>query len=161
MQDSGGPTYPGDTADAVQFLKLATEFRMAAKSLEQLGRPGQPMSRAPYRFAAIHAIELYLNALLRHAGLSVSQIRNMHHNLEARTTLAEDCGLRLRKRTLKHLSTITDSREYLVSRYDPEMIGTVSELNRLNASLDEVAQKVTDLVVASELNPERTKSISG
>ena len=37
---------------------------------------------------------------------------------------------------------MTESREYLISRYGPEMSGTLSESNRLMATLNEIAKKV-------------------
>ena len=55
-------------------------------------------------------------------------------------------GLSLRKRTAAHLAAIEGSREYLVTRYGPEMSGTSSQINRLTASLEEVAAKVTEII---------------
>ena len=55
-------------------------------------------------------------------------------------------GLKLRKRTAAHLIAMGESREYLVTRYGPEMTATVSQINRLVASLEEVAMKVTAIV---------------
>ena len=45
-----------------------------------------------------------------------------------------------------HLHAMTGNREYLVTRYGPEMTATVSQVNRLTATLDEVAKKVTAAV---------------
>jgi hypothetical protein len=53
-----------------------------------------------------------------------------------------DHGLILRKLTLAHLVRMTEDREYLVSRYGPELSGTLSESNRLMATLNEIAKKV-------------------
>ena len=48
----------------------------------------------------------------------------------------------LRKRTREHLHAMSLSREFLVTRYVPR--GTsLSEINRLQATLTEVAQKVS------------------
>jgi hypothetical protein len=104
------------------------------------------LSRAPCRLAAIQAIELYLNALLLHIGHEASAIRGMQHDLAKRTDHATAAGLKLRKRTAQHLAAMVGSREYLVTRYGPEMTGTVSQINRLIASLEEVATKVTEIV---------------
>jgi hypothetical protein len=41
---------------------------------------------------------------------------------------------------------VTRDREYLVSRYGPEDFATLSEINRLVATLDEVASKVAEVV---------------
>ncbi|MFT5331032.1 MAG: hypothetical protein ACI9KA_002130 [Parasphingorhabdus sp.] len=138
--------YPGEMATPVQLKALADEYLAAARLLQQLGRRGQPLSRAPFRLAAIHAIELYLNALLLNRGRTASQIRAMQHNLAMRAKEAEACGLRLRKRTIAHLENLGASQEYLVTRYGPEMTGTASQINRLNATLDEVAGKVSALL---------------
>jgi hypothetical protein len=138
--------YPGDSASAEQILGLAEEYRSAALLLMQLARRGDPLSRAPFRLNAIHAIELYLNALLLHLGHEPSRIRGMQHDLTARTALAISNGLKLRKRTEAHLSTMTGNREYVVSRYGPEMTATISQINRLTATLDEVASKTKTML---------------
>jgi hypothetical protein len=52
-------------------------------------------------------------------------------------------GLVLRKRTVAHLNKLTESREYLVTRYGPELSTSLSQINRLMATLEEVARKVT------------------
>ena len=125
-----------------EILRLAESYRLAALALAELGRRGDPMSRAPYRYAAVHAIELYLNALLLRAGHAPSRIRGLHHDFSARADLAITCGLLFRKRTAKHLKMIASTREYLVTRYGPELTSTLAQLNRLAATLDEVAVKV-------------------
>jgi hypothetical protein len=107
------------------------------------------LSRAPCRLTAIQSIELYLNALLLHVGHEPSRIRGMQHDLFARTDLAIASGLHLRKRTAAHLSMMTGNREYLVTRYGPEMTATSSQINRLTATLEEVANKVTSMMKAA------------
>ena len=64
-----------------------------------------------------------------------------------RAALANAGGLGLRRRTAKHLAAMTQGREYLVLRYDPGM-AELPPLNRLWASLDEIARKVTRAVAA-------------
>jgi len=127
---------------------LAEEYRKAAHLLLQLGRRGDPLSRAPCRLSAIHAIELYLNALLLFRGQETSRIRGLQHDLAARTQMAIANGLQLRKRTAEHLSAMAGNREYLVTRYGPEMTATISQINRLTATLDEVANKVSAMMAA-------------
>lgn len=114
--------------------------------LLQLARQGDPLSRAPFRLSAIHAIELYLNALLLAGGHDQVRIRGLRHDLAARIDLAVAGGLQLRKRTAAHLRTMTGNREYLVTRYGPEMTATISQVNRLTATLDELADKVAAIV---------------
>ena len=148
-QDTSAPShtpYPGDAASVEQMLLLANEYKESAQLLLPRGRHGVPQSRAPYRLVAIHAIELYLNALLLHAGTTPSAIRGLQHNLALRTDKAIERGLGLRARTAAHLRALTASREYLVSRYDAEMTSTSSQINRLTATLEEVAKKVRKFV---------------
>lgn len=147
MSDAGN-AYPGESATAEQILRLAEEYRKAAHLLLQLGRRGDPLSRAPCRLSAIHAIELYLNALLLFRGQETSRIRGLQHDLAARTQMAIANGLQLRKRTAEHLSAMAGNREYLVTRYGPEMTATISQINRLTATLDEVANKVSAMMAA-------------
>ena len=123
--------------------KLADEYRRAAEHLIALGRRGDPLSRAPYRFAAIHAIELYLSAFLLHSGHHPALIRGLQHNLARRAVLAVEGRLALRQRTVAHLHSVAENREYVTMRYGPEMTATVSQINRLSASLAEVAGKVS------------------
>lgn len=140
--------YPGETATPRQVLLLANEYRRAAEALMQIGRRREPLSRAPYRLVAIHAIELYLNALLLASGHPSARLRGLHHDLAARSDFALDFKLNLRKRTLAHLHRLSNNREYLVTRYDPEASAS-SQLNRLAATLTEVAEKVTKVIDAA------------
>ena len=135
--------YPGEQATPQQVLALADEYRLAANNLLPLGRPGKPLSRAPYRLAAFHAIELYLNAFLMRSGESSSSLRGMHHDLKQRRMLAVRAGLCLKKKTEAHLDAVSEAREYLVMRYGPEVSGNASHLNRVEATLNEVAEKVS------------------
>ena len=144
MSIEGQKIYPGDEATPQQVLQLADEYRRAAVALQTIGRRRKPLSRAPYRLAAIHAIELYLNALLMACGgYSSAKLRSLHHDLAQRRVLAARVGLQLRKRTADHLEALSKAREYLVMRYGPEMSAKVSQLNRLEATLDEIAEKVS------------------
>jgi hypothetical protein len=152
MTTSGN--YPGELASPRQVYELAEEYRKAAHHVLLLGRPRKPLTRAPFRLSAIHAIELYLSALLLQRGCAPEQIRGMQHDLMARAKLAVMEGLRLRKRTIDHLQSLSQNREYLVIRYAPELVGTTSQINQLTATLDEVAKKVEVLIS----NPLKTPS---
>jgi hypothetical protein len=144
-------TYPGALATPQQVHALAEEYRRASHALLQLGRPGKPLTRTPFRLTAIHAIELYLNAVLLQRGHAPNQIRKLQHDLWARTELAMTAGLHLRKRTMEHLQSLSRSREYLVTRYGPELAATTSQINRLTATLDEVGKKVAPLISCTEI----------
>ena len=150
--------YPGETAAPRQIADLADEYRRAADALLHTGRPGQPLSRAPYRLVAIHAIELYLNAFLLAAGHPSTKLRALHHDLAARTEFALSAKLPLRKRTVEHLRRLSKTREYLLTRYDPATVPG-SELNRLAATLTEVAEKVGGLIERSAES--NTKYLNG
>ena len=145
MSVEGDRFYPGEGATPEQILLLANEYRAAADALFATGRRGAPLSRAPYRLVAIQAIELYLNALLLGAGHSPRSVRGLQHNLAARTQLATGANLILRRRTLAHLNSLSHTREYLITRYDPAQ-SAASQLNRLAATLIEVSEKVNLLI---------------
>ena len=138
--------YPGDAATAEQLLQLATEYRTAAHTLRSQSKKGKPLSRAPCRLAAIHAIELYLNSLLLRKGMESAKVRSFKHGLVERGDLAAANGLHLKRKTCSHLEAMTGSREYLITRYGPEMTASMSEINRLMATLDEVGNKVSVIV---------------
>jgi hypothetical protein len=148
--------YPGELATAMQVHALAEQYRRASEVLLPLGRPGKPLTRAPFRLTAIHAVELYLSAFLLQRGLTPKRIRALQHNLGARAERAVSEGLQLRKRTLDHLSTLSANREYLVTRYGPELASTTSQLNRLTATLEEVAKKVS-----AALPPNKSLAVGG
>lgn len=148
MSAEGQKLYPGEAAGPSEVLALAHEYRRAAEALLPTGRRGSPLSRAPYRLIAIHAIELYLNAHLLAAGHSPAEVRRLQHDFASRTQRAIDTRLVLRLRTLTHLKRLSERREYLTTRYDCAPTET-SELNRLGASLAEVAEKVSAIVGAA------------
>lgn len=128
-------------ASPQQLRLLADEYRASAHHLLNLGRRRQPLSWAPCRLTAIHAVELYLSAFLIHRGHTSSDVRGLQHDLGARCDLAVAGGLKLRKLTAAHLHTLAGNKEYLVSRYAPDMAANVTQINRLMATLDEVGTK--------------------
>lgn len=135
-------SYPGDSATPQEFFRLAEEYRRAANTLIGIGRRKQPFSRAPYHLTAVHAIELYLNALLLFEGLKPLHLRALQHDLAARINHELAAGLRLRNRTAAHLADLSKRREYLISRYGTDQMNTVSRTNRLQATLEEIRSKV-------------------
>lgn len=144
-------SYPGAVATPSQVLSLAEEYRQAARALLPTGRRRQPLSWAPYRLVAIHSLELHLNALLLASGHPMAKVRGLQHDFATRTELALAAGLKLRKRTSLHLRGLSKTREYLITRYDPAL-SAASQLNRLAASLEEVAGKVTTLIKRREVS---------
>jgi hypothetical protein len=145
------PAYPGAHATAREIVLLADAYRAAAVSLQARERSGEALGRLPARLCAVHAIELYLNAYLLHAGMGPEAIRGCRHDLAERNRRAETLGLKLRRRTSEHLARMTAEREYLVLRYGPEMAGTVSECTRVKATMEEVARKVRPSILVQAL----------
>lgn len=133
--------YPGDTASVHDILELAGHYRTAALMLGERTPRGKALSHIPRRFLALHSIELYLNAFLLAKGLEPKTIRGLQHDIGERSSRAIGAGLILRKRTARHLETLSSNREYLVTRYGPEMTTTLSQVNRVMATLEELSQR--------------------
>ena len=142
MSTAPSNPYPGEDATPDQIRQLANAYQKAADHVRQLGRRGKPLTYAPFRMTAIHAIELYLNAWLRHRGVVHKRIRGLLHNMHEAADLAREHDLQLSKGTDRNLRQIGEHREYLVSRYAPEL-SAPSQINRLEATLKEVAEEVT------------------
>ncbi len=135
--------YPGDSASVGDILELAQQYKMAATVLGEHSPRGKQHN--PRRFLALHSIELHLNAFLLAKGLDSKAIRGLKHNIGERSRMAMDAGLILRRRTAEHLATLTSNREYLVIRYGPEMTATLTQVNRVMATLEELSKKVTKI----------------
>ncbi|OQW45318.1 MAG: hypothetical protein A4S16_13790 [Proteobacteria bacterium SG_bin6] len=151
--------YPGERATADQLLSLAAEYRRSAETLLPAGRNGVPLSWAPYRLVAIHAIELYLNAYLIAAGHPHAAVRGLRHDTASRAELAMLAKVDLRRRTVAHLRFLSANREYLVTRYDPAPSSTsISQLTRLRATLNEVAEKIDKLARKEKATPRQGRA---
>ncbi|WP_245300444.1 hypothetical protein [Rhizobium sp. YK2] len=138
-----GPAYPGKAADVRGILDLASRYRDAASTL---GKGVSKLNHIPQRLLALHSIELYLDALLLANGLEHETIGSFEHDFNERTRVAMDIGLVLRKRTAAHLATLSSSREYLAVSYGPETTATLSQMNRVMATLDELSLKVRKML---------------
>lgn len=132
------------------MLEFAKEYRRAAELPQVTGHRRKPLSRAPFRLLAIHAIELYLNALMLARGRAASEIRGLQHDMGARAGEAQKLGLGLKKNTVRHLRQLAASREYLCSRYAADT-RVLSQLNRLKATLTEVGDKVAAQMGSKQL----------
>lgn len=142
-------SYPGTDATALEIATLASDFRRSAEMLlERTGHRKLPLS-VPGRFCAVQSIELFLHAFLLVTGVAPEEIRGLHHDFSRKATLALQKGLVLRAKTVRHLSTMTASREYLVLRYGPEQVACVSEVTRVLATLRELSEKVMPVVRAA------------
>lgn len=144
MKDLVGTPYPGDEATAVDIGALAKAYHDSAIVLMSAARKGRPLTRAPAHWCALQAIELYLSMYLRRAGVENGDLRAHNHNLDSMCSDAEGQGLVLRERTRDHLRRTAEMREYLVSRYAPEQVGSLSEVTRLLATLEEIARKTAE-----------------
>lgn len=145
-RDATQHDYPGSAAGGWQILTLAHEYYASSVHLMIRCEGDWPQAMAPARLLAIHAIELYLNALMLDAGDSPQMVRGLQHDLAGRAKRARECGLVLRAKTADHLARLTSGREYLAARYGPELASSQSELNRLVATLKEAAEKVSAIV---------------
>src|SRR3546814_17624752 len=137
----GSASYPGEIATAAQIKLLADEYRGGAHDLLSRGRKGQPSSWAPACMSPIHAIELYLNALLLHKGHAPAEIRGYQHDLAKRAGLAAATALRLSQRTLHHLGSLSAGRDYRATRCGLEPGGTWHHVNRSQGNMDKGKEK--------------------
>lgn len=128
-----------DASQAVHVLAVLKDYQAAAAFLMK-----SPLKESgPCRFFMLHATELYLNAFLYAHGESVETIRDFQHSFTRRIEAAGKCGLVLRKKTVEHLQKVDARKEYVNSRYQSVVTEKFSLSNRLTASLNEVAKKVT------------------
>ena len=144
-EDAAAPTYPGELMSANDVLTLAQSYRECATHLLT---STEHRCGAPARLLTIHAIELYLNAYLLANGDAAPTIRAMQHDLRQRTNRAVQLGLALRQKTITHLEFLSRRREYLVSRYATLDRSAVSQINRLEATLEELHRKVGQRISA-------------
>lgn len=135
----------GKKASVRDVLNLAAQYRAAAAKVGESPSRGKHL---PQRLLALHAIELYLDALLQAKGHDHQTIREFQHDPGERARIAVAEGLVLRKRTLAHLATLSSSTEYLVAKYAPELNSTLSQVNRVMATLEEISRKVRKVVRA-------------
>jgi hypothetical protein len=87
-------------------VELANTYYHAAVVLFRDAKEKGPLAFAPARLCAIHAIELCLNAFLRHEGSPPGQIRARMHNLADPRFVA---ALKLREKTARHLADVTET----------------------------------------------------
>jgi len=131
-----------------ELVELAQSFVAASETYLTLNKKTKSLAQAPYRFNAIHAIELYLTAYLQLNKHEPGEIRDLQHNLKERTARATKAGLVLRKRTISHLGKMTSTREYVETRYHPAALKKLSQPTQLLATLKEVREKVEKAVAA-------------
>lgn len=149
IQGEKARAYPGSGATVGQLLSLADAYFQAAYGLlPQVSKIDPRTSSAPARLCAIHAIESYLNAFLIFHDVSREEVRGFQHNLGKRTEMAVTKGLKLKVKTHAHLLRLNDQREYLIIRYGPEKLETLTELNRIFATLKEIGTKVSAAIVS-------------
>jgi len=130
-----------DPPDSRAIFDLARQYQRAAYVLRKGMLQDALACEAPWRHAALHAIELYLSCFLAENGVSGKAIRAMQHDLHRRSTMAKKLGLHLEPTTCRHLQSLSAKREYLVVRYD--MGQSVSAEHIICATLHEIAGKVS------------------
>ena len=146
-------TYPGSDMTYGRMLALAHEYRRIALSLDRLEADKRPLLIAPYRFAAIHAIELYFNAFLLFRGLSHVELRRSHHDLKQRQLLAHSNGLMLKATTVSRLEELMLNREYLSARYSITNLINALDFSSLELIMNELAAKVNYKLCNSKEKP--------
>lgn len=144
MKDLSPDPRPGDNATPQDVLVLANQYRSAFENLRRPKGAAAKALIAPAHLCAIHAIELYLHALLRQEGTPYPALRDHHHKLADMVTYECVAELNLRTKTIQHLKTMTDSREYVVVRYAPEMKHKRSNPTQVEATLKDIADKVIE-----------------
>ncbi|KAA1184873.1 hypothetical protein FP026_03385 [Rhizobium tropici] len=145
-----GFAHPGKAAGVGSILNLATQYQDAAR---KLGEGSSKLNPASQRLLALHAMELYLNAFLLAKGVDPTTICGFRHDLDQRTRIASEAGLVLRKRTLAHLATLSADNEYHIIRYAGEHASTLSQLNRVMATVDELSRKVRKALRVTPAQP--------
>ncbi|SDN89879.1 hypothetical protein [Ensifer sp. YR511] len=138
----------GKSASVRDVLNLASQYKAAAIKLGEA--PPSP-NHLPQRLLALHAIELYLDALLQARGLDDETVRNFQHDLGERARIALAAGLVLRNRTLAHLAALSSNTKYLIVRYAPERTSTLSQVNRAMTTLEEISRKVPKMVKSAKV----------
>lgn len=160
MANAAHKPYPGSVADARGILLLAGEYGRTAHVLlkQPQKKKSGAIAHAPARLLANHALELYLNAYLRHLGVTPEKIREINHNYAEKIELASDInlllgktsnGLKLKQSTENHLMQMTSDKEYLSARYSPRcMAEAFSEIHRkrLAATLEDIATKIEKII---------------
>jgi len=141
MNDAKDP-YPGTESTPQELLVLANQYKVAFLSLCNPMKKKETWLGAPARLCAIHATELYLQALLRSHGVSAKEVRGYCHRLGDMAAHPIVGSLRLRRKTIAHLKTMTDQREYLLVRYAPDRKSELSQMTRTLATLEELSSKV-------------------
>ncbi|MEZ2224473.1 hypothetical protein [Rhizobium sp. RCC_161_2] len=79
-------------------------------------------------------------------------ISGFRHDLGELTRIASEAGLVLRKRTVAHLAALSAGNEYHVISYAPELMSTLSQVNRVMATVDELSRKVRKALRVSRLS---------
>ncbi|MBZ7927118.1 hypothetical protein LAC81_34755 (plasmid) [Ensifer adhaerens] len=130
------------TASVRNLLNLAAQYKDATIILGAASNS----SHIPRRLLAFHSIELYLDALLLAKGIDQGTIGGFQRELGERMRIACESGLVLRKRTAAHLASLTPNGEQHIIRCAPERTATLSQINRVMATLEEVSQKVSKML---------------
>ena len=138
--------YPGASTSVPEMLALADAYGAAARRL--LAAKPRKVERAPAHCCAMQAIELYLNACLRHCGRGIGEVRGFQHDLGAMLDCGARHGLAIDDRTQAHLRHLVIEREFLIARYAPDRISSLSPPTRLEATLKEVERAVRALIRA-------------
>jgi len=131
---------------APDLIALANEYAKCANALNGLRKQNRRLQSAPHRFAALHAIDLYLNACLIHLGKGLKHTKSLQHNFYVKFELLELEGFVLKQRFKTYLKLLTDSGEYTQTRYSFHTVSDELSIPQLQALLREIAKKAKDFV---------------
>ncbi len=126
--------------DAASLFALAKHYGHAAQLLSKPEGKSDPMRWHPYRLNATHAIELCLSAYLMQKGMTFKQVCSIKHDLSKRASAAKEKGLVLRNRTISHLASMDEGKEYLMSRYNPAL-SDMWHPEQVKATLNDLFEK--------------------
>jgi hypothetical protein len=124
-----------NTVKVQDLLSLASQYRAAAFKLE--GAPPDP-TQLPQRLLALHAIELYLDALLRAKGIEEQPIGTFRHDL------GERAGWSSRP--------IGDRKTFVTARVNPVADIALGAVNITFQSSDSQRLEQVDQRVKEEVN---------
>jgi hypothetical protein len=133
------------TKSSSQYLLIAMRYECLALGLLAEKRKLDAELVFPARFLMVHAVEMYLLSWLAHHDASTDR----NHDFKTKVENATEAGLHLKKKTYDHIVTLR--QEYNFLRYGAAESVPMPPLNRLQATLHEVSNKV--LTVLSPDNP--------
>jgi len=105
-----------DRTTAMGLYQFAESYRICGSSLVTR-LPSILRFDDPVRFLFLHAIELYLKAVLRSSGMSVLQVKTMGHNIQRLLDMSKTSGFALPADAEQGLVFFADQTPIMETRY--------------------------------------------